>query len=109
MYVYCCVVISLPSLIEHEEKKWRHVEEPPEDDLEVMRPEHFILPACILLGGLTAASITFLCEILYNRKYRGKNTTDIGIQEALEKNKGTTIISAKDNTKEATITTNLSV
>ena len=49
----------------------------PEDDLEVMRPEHFILPACILLGGLTAASITFLCEILYSRKYRGKNAPDI--------------------------------
>ena len=47
------------------------------DDLEVMRPEHFILPACILLGGLTAASITFLCEILYSRKYRGKNAPDI--------------------------------
>ena len=55
-----------------EEKSGFH----PEDDLEVMRPEHFILPACILLGGLTAASITFLCEILYSRKYGGKNTQD---------------------------------
>ena len=56
----------------------------PEDDLEVMRPEHFILPACILLGGLTAASITFLCEILY-RKYKGKNAPDIENHEAKDK------------------------
>ena len=64
----------------------------PEDDLEVMRPEHFILPACILLGGLTAASITFLCEILYSRKYRGENTPDIENHEE------------QDNIEENTIT-----
>ena len=95
MYVYCCVVISSPSLIEHEEKKWRHVEEPPEDDLEVMRPEHFILPACILLGGLTAASITFLCEILYSRKYRGKNITDIWNHEEQDTQEENTINTVK--------------
>ena len=61
----------------------------PEDDLEVMRPEHFILPACFLLGGLTAASITFLCEILYSRKYRGKNTPDIESHEEQDNTKGT--------------------
>ena len=61
-------------IIEQSEKKHLQLLERksgfhPEDDLEVMGPEHFILPACILLGGLTAASITFLCEIIYSRKY----------------------------------------
>ena len=80
-----------------EEKSGFH----PEDELEVMGPEHFILPACILLGGLTAASITFLCEILYYRKFRGKNTTIINNNEALDNNKGVT--KDKDNTQGNTI------
>ena len=63
-----------------------------EDDLEVMRPEHFILPACILLGGLTAASITFLCEILYSRKYGGRNSSDNHKDQ--ENTEGTTITPA---------------
>ena len=76
----------------------------PEDDLEVMRPEHFILPACILLGGLTAASITFLCEILYSRKYRGENAPDIGNPEARDSREEVT--REKVNTKETTINHN---
>ena len=75
----------------------------PEDDLEVMRPEHFILPACILLGGLTAASITFLCEILYSRKYRGKNTTDIENHEEQDNTKGNTITLVKPSKREIVV------
>ena len=74
------------------EKKFRFN---PGDDLEVMRPEHFILPACILLGGLTAASITFLCEILYSRKYRGQNTKDVKNNDAKDKTEGNTITPTK--------------
>ena len=87
-------------IIQHEENTYlepleRKQGASPEDDLEVMRPEHFILPACILLGGLTAASITFLCEILYSRKYTGKNTPDIEKHEEQDNIEGNTITLVK--------------
>ena len=43
----------------------------PEDDLEVLGPEHFTLPAGFLLAGLSAAFILLLAEILV-QKYAGK-------------------------------------
>ena len=64
------VIKTQAGLIEHEVQKWRPISEPPADELEVMRPEHFILPTWILVVGLTAASITFLCEILINRSFK---------------------------------------
>ena len=39
----------------------------PEDDVEVFRPEHFTLPAYFLLAGLSAASLIFLAEIVFNK------------------------------------------
>ena len=35
----------------------------PEEDLAVLGPEHFVLPALLLLSGLLAASLTFIAEI----------------------------------------------
>ena len=91
MKSYLEILYLKGGIIEKSEKKiFKLLEEKsgfhPEDELEVMRPEHFILPACILLGGLTAASITFLCEILYNKTFKGRNTTDIdGSLQNIEK------------------------
>ena len=45
----------------------------PEDDLEALGPEHFILPTAFLLAGLFAAFLVFLGEILV-KKYQDKNT-----------------------------------
>ena len=39
----------------------------PVDDVEVFRPEHFTLPAYFLLAGLSAASLIFLAEIVFNK------------------------------------------
>ena len=58
----------------------------PEDDLEVMRPEHFILPACFLLGGLTASTFIFLCEIFCSKKIKEKNTLNHDIENQEEDN-----------------------
>ena len=35
----------------------------PEEDLAVLGPEHFVLPALLLLSGLLAATLTFIAEI----------------------------------------------
>ena len=43
----------------------------PEDDLEVLGLEHFLLPAGFLLAGLSAAFLVFLGEILV-KKYQGR-------------------------------------
>ena len=44
----------------------------PEDDLEVLGPQHFTLPAGFLLSGLSIAFIIFLAEILV-KKCQEKN------------------------------------
>ena len=43
----------------------------PEDDLEVLAPQHFTLPAGFLLVGLSTGFIIFLGEILV-KKYQDK-------------------------------------
>ena len=39
----------------------------PEEDLEVLGPQHFLLPTILLACGLLAASFTFLLEIYFNK------------------------------------------
>ena len=41
----------------------------PEDDLEVLGPQHFILPAGILLAGISTAFLLLLGEILVKKYY----------------------------------------
>ena len=43
----------------------------PEDDLEVLGPQHFLLPVGFLLAGLSTAFLTFLGEILV-KKYQDR-------------------------------------
>ena len=47
----------------------------PEDDLEVMGPQHFTLPSGILLAGIALAFLVFLAEILV-KKYQDRGVAN---------------------------------
>ena len=47
----------------------------PEDDLEVMGPQHFTLPAGILLAGISTAFLILLAEILV-KKYQDREVAN---------------------------------
>ena len=49
----------------------------PEDDLEVLGPQHFTLPAGLLLAGVIIAFIILLVEILV-KKYQDKKVQAAG-------------------------------
>ena len=53
----------------------------PEDDLEVLGPQHFILPAGFLLTGLSVGFLILLGEILV-KKYQDRKLGRNGPQQA---------------------------